>query len=116
MDVTLMLGKTVSLLKKIAHPPQCHVEAIRHELVVKAFHCFLQGDDVPSPQYVFRFLFHAEVLVSIKNAESLLFGQSVGHVVVEVMIVLARWGVFSGWCLAERWIGTISHRHCDAQE
>ena len=44
--------------------------------------------------------------VPILNTEPLLFGQSVGHVVVEV-ILLAGCRVFSGWCLAERCIETF---------
>ena len=48
MDVTLMSGKKVSLLNKMAQPPWwCHVDAIRQELVVRVFNCFLQGDGVP---------------------------------------------------------------------
>ena len=37
---------------------------------------------------------------------SLLFGQSVGHVVVE-MVPLARCRIFSGRCIAERCVDTV---------
>ena len=78
-----MTEKDVSFLNKIAQPLQCvHVEAIRQELVLEVFNCFLQGDDVPLHRDTFfdsSFLFHAEVLGSnYKKTEPLLFGQSVG--------------------------------------
>ena len=87
----------------------CHVESIRQELVVKVSNCFLQGDDVS----LFRNLFFDSSFFStprswfpMVNTEPFLRGQSVGHVVVE-MILLAGCRVFSAWCIAERCVDTF---------
>ena len=87
----------------------CHVEAIRQELVLEVFNCFLQGDDVPLPRNMFfdsSFSSTSRPWVPIVAAEPFLFGQSVGHVAINV-ILLARWRMFPGWRLAERRIGTL---------
>ena len=86
-----------------------HVEAIRQELVLEVFNCFLQGNDVPLSRNMFfdsSCFSTSRPWIPIFNTEPLPFGQSVGHVVVKV-IFLAGWRVFSGGCLAERWIGTL---------
>ena len=48
------LERKASLLNKNrTSTTVCHVEAIRQELVVQIFNCFLQGDDVPLHRNVF---------------------------------------------------------------
>ena len=69
-----------------------HVEPIREKLMVNIFNRFLLVDDVALPSNV---LFNGSFFstsgsgVPTINTEPLLFGRSVGHVVVEA-IFLAR--------------------------
>ena len=106
-----MSGKNVSLLNKMAQPPKCvcHLEAIRQELVIQLFNFFLQCDMCYFTTVCFfdrSFFSTPRSWVPIINTESLLFGQSVGHVIVEVA-PLARCRVFSGRCIVERCVDTL---------
>ena len=90
----------------------CHVEAIRQELVLEVFNCFLWGDVVPLHRHMFfdSSFFPRRSPGFHFFTEPSLLDQSVGHIIVEA-VLLVRWRVFSGWCLAERGIGT-SNRQC----
>ena len=87
----------------------CDVEAILQELVIQVFNRFLQGDDVPLPRSVLfdgSFFSTPRSWVPIINTEPPLFGQSVGHVVLEVVLtVICR--VFSCRCIAVRCVDTL---------
>ena len=76
--------------------------------MIQVFNCFLQGDDVPlnrNMPFESSSFSTSRSRVPIVNAEPFLFSQSVGYVFIEV-IPLTGWRVFSGWCLAERSMGT----------
>ena len=110
MDLTSITRKNVSLLNKDGTTSiMCHVEAIRQELVIQVFNCFLQDDDVPIHRNVFfgNSFSTPRSWAPIINTEPPLFGQSVGHVVVEVVLT-AICRVFSGRCIAARCVDTLA--------
>ena len=85
-----MSEKKVSLLNRTA---------IRQELVLRVFNCFLQGDDVSFHRFLpfdSSFFSTSRSWVPVMNAEPSLFGQSVGHLIVK-FILSGGWNVFSGW-------------------
>ena len=64
----------------------CHVEAVRQEIVLEVFNCFLWCDDVPFSRNVpldSSFFFTSGSTVPIVDAEPSLLGQAVGHVVIK---------------------------------
>ena len=86
-----------------------HMEAIRQELVVHVFDCFLLSDYVPLLRNLFfdsSFFSKPRSWVPILNTEFFLFGQSVGHVVGEV-VALTRCRVSLFRVLA--WLGRGKH-------
>ena len=105
MDLTLRSGKEGVLIEQYCTPSIVgHVEPIREKLVIDMCNRFLQVDDVSLPRNVLfngSFFSASGSWVLSMNTEPLLFGRSVGHLVVEA-IFLAGCGVSSGGCIAVR--------------
>ena len=80
-----------------------HIEMTRQALVLEVLNCLLQCDYVPFPRIV---LLSMAPFPRRSPGFQLWFGRAIGHVAVK-MILWALQRVLSGWCIAERWIGTL---------
>ena len=69
-----------------------HIEMTRQVLVLEVLNCLLQSDDGPLPCNVLLdgFFSSSGSWIPVVDAEPLLFGRSLGHVAVK-MILLACW-------------------------